>query len=80
MRFVADENLNDAITPGALRLLPQLDLVRRNDIGLSGTLDPQVLEWAAREHRILLSHYARTLPKFALNRIAEGLPMAGLVR
>lgn len=41
--------------------LPGLDLVRVQDAGLSGALDPDVLEWAAREKRVLLTHDFDTL-------------------
>ena len=79
IRFVADENLNHAITRGLLRLLPHLDLVTVDSVGLKGISDPQLLDWAAQEGRVLLSHDIRTLVGFAQNRIAEGLLMPGLV-
>jgi hypothetical protein len=78
MRFGADENFNDAIRRGLFRLKPDLDLVRIQDVGLSGISDPQLLEWAAREGRVILSHDVRTLRGFAENRVRDGLPMPGL--
>lgn len=40
--------------------------------------DPAVLEWAAGEGRIVLSHDVNTLPKYAYERVADGLPMPGV--
>ena len=48
IRFLADENLNNDIVRGLLRRKTDLDIVRVQDVGLSGTDDPTVLEWAAR--------------------------------
>lgn len=41
--------------------------------------DPDVLEWAAQEGRILLTHDVKTITKFAYARIEQGLPMPGVV-
>jgi predicted nuclease of predicted toxin-antitoxin system len=79
IRLLADENLNHTITRSLLQLLPDLDLVTVGEVGLKGISDPQLLDWAARERRVLLSHDVRTLVGFAQNRVAEGLLMAGLV-
>jgi hypothetical protein len=40
--------------------------------------DREVLEFAAVENRILLTHDVRTMSTFALMRISKGLPMAGV--
>jgi len=79
VRFVADENLNGAITRGIIRLTSSLDLVRVQDVGLSGVSDPQLLAWAAHEGRIVLSHDVTTLRKFAENRVRSNLVMPGLI-
>ena len=78
LRFVADENFNGAIVRGALRQRPALDLVRLQDIGLSGISDPDLLEWAAREQRVVLSHDVTTLRRFAEERARAGWPMPGV--
>ena len=56
LRLAADENFNNDIVRGLLRLRLELDVVRVQDVGLSGADDPTVLEWAAQEERILLTH------------------------
>ena len=78
LRFVADENFNGAIFRGLLRHRPSLDLVRVQDIGLSGINDPDLLEWAANEHRVIVTHDVTTLRGFAEDRVRARLPMPGV--
>ena len=47
LRLAADENFNGDIVRGLLRRNPKLDIVRIQDVGLSGADDPSVLQWAA---------------------------------
>jgi len=60
------------IVLGVKRLVPAIDLIRVQDVGLSGATDFEILEWAAREKRILLTHDLETVPSFALARIKAG--------
>lgn len=76
--IVVDENFNDGIRRGLLSRIPDLDIVRVQDVGLLGADDPTVLEWAAKENRILLTHDVKTMPSYASARIEAGLPMAGI--
>ncbi len=78
IRFVTDENFKGAITRGLIRQKPSLDIVRVQDVGLRQASDPVILEWAAQENRILLSHDVSTIPQCISNRLAAGLPVAGV--
>ena len=78
MRWLADENLNNDILRGLLRRKPDLDIVRVQDVGLSGTDDPTVLAWAAAENRILLTHDLSTITAHAYRRVTRGEGMAGV--
>lgn len=51
LRFAADENFNNHIVRGLWRRESRLDIIRIQDVGLSGADDPTVLEWAAHEDR-----------------------------
>lgn len=75
LRLAADENFNADIVRGLLRRLPDLDIARAQDAGLSGADDPAVLEWAAREGWIVLTHDISALVSFAFERVAAGRPM-----
>ncbi len=61
--FATDENYNNNILRGLVRWKPDLDILRIQDVGLSGADDPTVLEWAAKENRILLTHDVSTITK-----------------
>ena len=63
---------------GVLRRNPETDLLRAQDAGLSGADDPEVLEWAAREGRVLLTRDASTMTRHAYDRVRAGLPMPGV--
>ncbi len=78
LRLIADENFNNDIVRGVLRQLPTLDLIRVQDVGLSGADDPTILEWAAHENRVLLTHDVQTITKYAYERIKNGLSMPGV--
>jgi hypothetical protein len=78
VRFLADENFNNQIVRGVLRQNPSVDIVRVQDVNLSGVDDPSVLSWAAQEKRTVLTHDVATMITFAYQRIQDGLSMPGL--
>lgn len=78
IRFLADENFNNQIVRGILRQNSQVDIVRVQDVGLSGIDDPTVLAWAAEEGCIVLTHDVATMTTFAYERIEAGLSMPGV--
>lgn len=79
LRLAADENLDGAIVRGVLRRKPSLDIVRVQDAGLSGKDDPTILDWAAQEDRILVTHDVSTITYFAYERIRAGQYMPGVI-
>ena len=58
---------------------PGLDLVRCVDVGLSGADDRSVLEWAALDDRVLLTHDFETMLGFAHARVRTGREMPGVI-
>ena len=79
LKFLADENFNGAILRGLSRRVPSFDVVRVQDVGLSGADDPLVLEWAERHDRLLLTHDVSTIPEFVKHRIEAGKRVPGVV-
>ncbi|SRR5258708_39362028 len=77
--LVSDENFNNDIVRGLLRRKPDLDIVRIQDAGLSGAQDPDILEWAANQGRIVLTHDAATMAHYAYERVKAGLRMPGVI-
>ncbi|MCD6265701.1 MAG: DUF5615 family PIN-like protein [Deltaproteobacteria bacterium] len=78
LRLAADENFNNNIIRGLLRRKPDLEIIRLQDAGLSGADDPAVLEWAAHEVRVRLTHDVSTMTRYAYERIQAGKPMPGI--
>lgn len=78
LRWLADEDFDADILRGVLRQLPTLDIVRVQDVGLSGHHDTEVLGWAAQEDRVLLTHDVSTMKTYAYERITTGLAMPGV--
>ncbi|MFQ5851702.1 MAG: DUF5615 family PIN-like protein [Candidatus Binatia bacterium] len=78
LALAADENFNNDIVRGLLRRKPDLNIVRLQDVGLSGADDPAVLEWAAQVGRVLLTHDASTITHYAYERARAGKPMPGV--
>jgi predicted nuclease of predicted toxin-antitoxin system len=65
LRLAADENFNNNTVRGLLRRKPDLDIVRIQDVGLSGADDREILEWCAHEGRVLLTHDVSTITRYA---------------
>jgi hypothetical protein len=78
LHFLADENFDGRIVRGLCDRMPELDIIRVQDVGLSSEADQAILEWAAAAGRIVLSHDVNTLNGFALERVAAGLRMPGV--
>jgi Domain of unknown function (DUF5615) len=78
LRFAADENFNNDIVRAVRRIRPDIDIVRIQDIGLAGKDDPSILQWAAEEKRILLTHDVTTITKYAYQRINKDQYIPGV--
>ena len=78
-RFLADNDLNEAIVVGVRRREPAAEFARLRDLGLATRSDPEVLDFAARESWIVVSHDVNTMREAACTRLAAGLPMHGLL-
>ena len=73
-----DENLNDDSVRGLLRRRPDVDIVLVQDMGLSGADAPAVLEWAAQEGRVLLTHDVSPITRYTYDRARAGQSMPGV--
>lgn len=77
-KFAIDADLDNDILRGLLRRKANLDIVRVQDVGLRTADDPTILEWAAKEGRILLTHDVNTMTTHAYARVEQGLGMPGI--
>jgi hypothetical protein len=78
LALLADEDFDRRIVRGVRRGSREVDLVRVQEVGLSGAGDPAVLEWAAQTGRVLLTHDVTTMASHAYARVEAGLPMPGV--
>ncbi len=78
LKFLVDENFNNDIVRGVLRLNVAVDILRVQDTPLFHGDDPAILAWAAEQGRVLLTHDVKTMTKYAYDRVAAGLPMPGV--
>lgn len=79
MRFLADENFDNRILRGIRRVDATMDILRVQDTEILGAADQAVLEWAAGENRILLTHDVNTIPRYAFERVRANKPMPGII-
>ena len=79
LRLLTDENFRQTILRRLRQRIPNLDCVVVQQAGLAGSADQLLLEVAAREGRVMLSHDVSTMTGYVNDRLAKGLPMPGLI-
>ena len=79
LRLLIDENIDHRILRGLLRRIPHLDFIIPAHVGLAGRKDSELLRWAAREDRVLLTHDIQTMPHYASQLLAQGESIAGVI-
>lgn len=78
-RFLADNDLNDAIVRGVERREPGIEFARLRELGLEKSPDREVLEYAARERWLVVSHDVNTMTAAAFKMLEAGQEMRGLL-
>jgi hypothetical protein len=79
LRLATDEDVHDDVVRGLRRREPNLDIVRVIEVGLGHTPDPIILDWVAREGRILITGDLNTMVGFAWARVKSAAPMPGVL-
>lgn len=79
VRLLADQNFNGRILRGILHAYPEAEIIRVQDVELSQATDPFILQWAADNHYVVITHDHETMIGYAYQRIESGLPMPGLI-
>lgn len=62
MKYLTDENISLRFLNALQRNLPDLDVVRVQDVGLQGASDSEIVEWAGKESRVLITKDKATIP------------------
>jgi hypothetical protein len=78
VRFLADEDLDSAIIRGLRSREPAIDILDVKTAGLRGTKDPELLEIAAEQGRILITHDRNTMTGYLRERLASGKSSPGV--
>ena len=69
---MADENVLEAIIQGLRSREPSIDILDVKTAGLRGTEDPDLLDIAFRQGRILITHDRDTMPGHFWDRLSAG--------
>lgn len=72
IRFQADADIRQQIVLAVRRLEPSIDFASAADSKLIGTADPHILDFAAREGRVLVTHDRRTMIEHFRNHLEQG--------
>lgn len=79
LRLLIDENFDQHILRGLQRRLSSFDFLLAEQAGLRQTKDPDILAWAARENRTVLTHDLRTMVPYAKRLVLLRQNMAGVI-
>lgn len=78
MKFLADENFNNDILRGVWRRIPDANFIRVQDTVILGADDLRVLEYAAEQGYIVLTHDVNTMRGYFYERVRAELAVPGL--
>jgi hypothetical protein len=78
IRFQADADFNQAIVVAVKRRAPAIDFASALDSELEGVADPDVLEIAASQERILITHDRQTMLEHFRRRLEDGKSSPGV--
>jgi hypothetical protein len=79
LRLASDADVNGRLLRGLRKSRPDLDLVRSLDILPRDTPDPQVLDWAITDGRVLITNDRNTMVGIARRQVAAGRSIPGLI-
>ena len=78
VRFLADEDVRAEIIHGLRSREPAIDVLDVKTAGLRGMQDVELLELAAQQGRVVISHDRETMTRYLRERLASGRFTAGL--
>ena len=79
VRLLIDENVDHRILRGIKLRLPSVDFLLVKELGLEGSPDIELLQWAAQCDRVILTHDVSTMTRDANQLVKSRRPMAGVI-
>ena len=79
LRLASDADVHGDIIRGLRRRSSDIDLVRAQEALPEGTPDTEVLAWAARQNRVLITNDRNTMVGLAYQRVAQGESVPGVI-
>ncbi len=79
LRLFIDQDFDQDILRGLIRRVFDVDAVTAHQVELSDATDQEILIWAAKDQRIVLTHDRRTMPQHAANLLSAGQAIAGVI-
>jgi predicted nuclease of predicted toxin-antitoxin system len=77
-KFLANHDLDAAIVRGVRRKEPSAEIVQLRELSMERASDSEILEYAAGEGFIFVSHDVNTMSGHAYARVEAGRPMSGV--
>lgn len=74
-----DNDVADIVVEGVLNHYENINLIRAREVGLRHAADAVLLDWAAANDRVMISHDETTITVAAFERMRAALSMPGLV-
>jgi len=78
VRFLADEDLRAGIIEALHSREPAIDILDVKTTGLRRTADPALLELAAQQDRVLITHDRQTMTRHFQERVEAGKSAPGV--
>ncbi len=78
LRVFIDQDFDHDILRGLRLRIPELDAMTAHEAGFGRTSDPEILEWAAQQRRVVITHDRNTMPRYAYDRVRAAMPMPGV--
>ena len=79
IRFIADKGFDGPVIAGVRRRHTHVQIQTIQELGMSGTSDPEILAWATERDLVVLSRDVNTLKAYGEDRIRRGVPLSGLL-
>lgn len=78
LRLLIDQDLDHDILRGLIRRVGKLDAATAFEVGMNAATDTELLIWAAKARRIVVTHDRTTMPVYAAELMRSGIEIAGL--